>query len=73
MPMDMRGLVSLGKMGAFLAGSGRFCYGKSSICVEEIMSPFGILFGIGLYVFSTLTQGISTVMKCHVVPESAKA
>ena len=49
--MDMRGLVSWGKMCAFLAGSERFCCGKSAICVEEIISPFGILIGIELYVF----------------------
>ena len=71
--MDMRGLVSLGKMCAFLAGSGRFCCGKSAMSVEEIMSPFGILIGIGLYVFCTLTQGVSSVIKWPVVPESATA
>ena len=43
------------------------------MCVEVMISPFGILIEMGLYVLCLLTQGVSSVMKWPVVPESATA
>ena len=41
--------------------------------MEVMISPFGIFIGIGWYVLCLLTQGVSSVMKWPVVPESATA
>ena len=41
--------------------------------MEVMISPFGIFIGIGWYVLCLLTQGVSSVIKWPVVPESATA
>ena len=57
----------------FRAGSGRFCWGNNAKCVDQMMSPFGILIGIGFFVTVLFTHGVVAVKKCPFVPESATA
>ena len=52
--MEMRGCFSAGKMWAVRAASGRLCWGSNAMCVEEIMSPFGNVIGMGFDVFLLL-------------------
>ena len=60
-------------MGARLDSFGRFVCGRSVIWVEERMSPLCKVMGMGWFILVLLTHGVSVVMECSVVPESATA
>ena len=46
-PIDMRGFCRPGNMCAWRALSGRLCWGSSEMWDNVMISPFGILIGIG--------------------------
>ena len=59
-PMDMSGFYRPGKMCVSRALSVRLCFGSNAMWVNVMISPFGILIGIGLF-------AIRLSMNCVVV------
>ena len=53
--------------------SGRLRFGSNAMLFNVMISPFGILIGIGFFSVCLSVHGVVGVMKFHVVPESATA
>ena len=58
-------------MCALRALSGRLCWGSSAMWDEVMISPFGILIGIGWVAVCLFIHGVFGVMLCPVVLEFA--
>ena len=61
-PIDMRGFCRPGNMCALSALSGRLCWGGSAMWDNVMISPFGILIGIGWVDVCLLVHGVVGVM-----------
>ena len=61
-PIDMRGFCRPGQMCALRFLSGRLCCGSNYTCVDVMISPFGILIGIGLFAVCLFVHGVVVVM-----------
>ena len=49
-------------MCALRALSGRLCFGSNAMWVDVMISPFGILIGIGFFEIRLYTHGVFVVM-----------
>ena len=58
----MRGLCRPGNMCAWRALSGRLCWGSSAMWDDVMISPFGILIGIGWVAVCLFVHGVAGVM-----------
>ena len=71
-PIERRALlVRLGEMCARLASNGRDVFGSRDVCVEWIISLFGILIGSGQITRCFSVHGVNRVIYFPVVPVSA--
>ena len=61
-PIDMRGFCSPGNMCAWRAFSGRLCWRSSAMWDDVMISPFGILLGIGSVAVCLFVHGVVGVM-----------
>ena len=61
-PIDMRGFCRPGNMCAWRYLSGRLCWGSSVMWDDVMISPFGILIGIGWVAVCLFVHGVVGVM-----------
>ena len=60
--IDMRGICRPGNMCALCDLSGRLCWGSSAMSDDVMLSPFGILIGIGWVAVCLFVHGVDGVM-----------
>ena len=61
-PIDTRGFCRPGHMCAWRALSGRLCCGSSAMWDDVVISPFGILIGIGWVAVCLFVHGVVGVI-----------
>ena len=61
-PIDLRGFCRPGNLCAWRALSGRLCWGSSAMWDDVMISPFGILIGIGWVAVRLLLHGVGVLM-----------
>ena len=62
LPIDMSDFCRPGKMCALCELSGRLCCGSNAMWVDLMISPFGILIGIGFFAIHLSMHGVFVVM-----------
>ena len=60
--IDMRGFCGPGNMCAWRALSGKLCWGNSVMWYDVMISPFGVLIGIGWVAVCLFVHGVVGVI-----------